>query len=435
MKSHITYDLSTATVAFASGKYEEALNECQKLIGADVKQVNVFSLAGNSCIMLEKLSEAEDFFNRAIELDNQNGDLYFYLGHSQYGQDKYADALSSYAKADQLGCSKENQQKLYYLMGVISQSQGKKEAALINYHKATDSDISSEDQRDIILNTIQLYMESDELPEAEKYAIQYKLLCPDEFACYQLLFQIYLAEEKFTDAQNILREATEYCQLEGDNKIKMLFDQVMLLCCLAENDDANKIKNFEQALNILNAINSISDLSDANKFEVIVSKAEIFIQLGRKKEALESIKEIASKPNSDDAEKMEYIERARLLLTEMLLENEEYEDARKYARMLNTSNNPTYKYQALYSEAYATKKLSKAQPEQKEAVNQLYERAIAYLRSYCASAPNDLLAFLYRAKAYADIGEYDKAREMCGVLPEEAQQMLEEYINNCQIDS
>ena len=435
MKSRVTYDLSSATVAFESENYEASLSECKKLIDAGVKQVDVYTLAGNACLMLDQLKESEKFFNSAIELDNKNGDLYFFLGHSQFGQEKYFDALSNYAKAEQFGVSKENQQKLYYLMGVISQSQGKKEAALINYRKATDSDISSEDHQDIILNSIQLYMESGELQEAEKYAVEYKLLCPNEFICYQLLFQIFLAEEKFSDAQNTLKEAAKYCQLEGANKIDLLFDQVMLHCCLAENDDENKQINFEQALKILDAIYSLSELSDAKKFEVNVTKAEIYNELGKKKEAFESVKKIATEPDSNDAEKMEYIERSRLILIEMLLENEEYEEARKYAQKLNSSKNPTYKYQAQYSEAYATKQLYKNQPDKKDTVHKLYERAIAYLRSFCASTPNDLVAFLYRAKAYADIGEYDKAREMCGVLPEEAQQMLEDYINNCQIDS
>ena len=423
--------LSNVAIAFSCEQYESALEQCKKIIKTDEHNIEAYVFAGNSCIMLDRLPEAESYFSKAIELNSSNGDLYFSLGHSQYGQKKYSEALRNYAKAEQYGCSEENRQKLYYLMGILCQAQGNDQAALINFEKSSNAAPTNANQKDIVLKTVQIYVEQGDMESAEEYAVQYKLLAPDEFKSYQLLFQIYLEAKKTDEAVAVLDEAEKNCPLSAQDEIDISFDRALVLCFKAENEPEHMAEHFESAIAQLEELEKGGALPLALQYETVITRAEIYIKLGKHEHAYSLISNVADASETDDEEANALIYRARLLAVEYLLSKEEYEKACEYSKLQQKSKDPAYQYHAYYSEAFATKMIARNSPELKEKADKLYEYAIAFLRSYSASVPGDILAFLYRAKAYADIGEYEKATELCGALPDEAQKEMKEYIKIC----
>ena len=59
-----------------------------------------------------------------------------------------------------------------------------------------------------------------------------------------------------------------------------------------------------------------------------------------------------------------------------------------------------------------------------------WEDLIAYYRKQMATHAGDFLALTYRIKANADIGQKEKAEELCSLLPVEAREELMRYLES-----
>lgn len=419
--------ISKAQMAFVNGQYDYCVELCRVALQLEPSSVVTYSLKGNSHLVLEQFMKAEKEFRKAVELDNKTGERYFDLGNSLFGQQRLSEAMECYACATQLGCGEEILKKIYYIMGVINQvSQNNYKEALLNYEKSDRLSGDNEDQADILLKRIQIYVEQKRFFDAENCAIQLKYLLPSEFQSYQLLFQLYLEQRKTREANEILDEAELNVELNQEITVEIGFDRAMLFCFLAEQTPEEKKAYYERALSKLDELDKSGMLSQKDKCEVLITSAEIYQKLEQYDMAVKLANVAAS---YTDDELIEYIERGRYILLECGDCLKDYFSVRKYAKLLKGSSNLFYRHHGYYSEAYAVKKLTEInQSFQKECIK-LYNLAIAYYRNCTVSSPGDFLAYLYRAKAYIDIGRFDKAEELGKLLPKDAQESLNEYIS------
>lgn len=420
--------MSKAQMAFVNAQYNYCIDLCCSAIEIEPSSVTPYSLKGNSHLVLNQFEMAENDFRRAIELDDKNGERYFDLGNSLFGQQRLSEALESYAAATQFGCREEILKKIYYIMGVINQvSQNNYKDALLNYEKSDKLPGDNTDQADILLKKIQIYVEQRDFFKAENCAIQLKYLLPSEFQSYQLLFQLYLEQKKTSEAKIILDEAEKNVDLDQEIKIEIGFDRAMLSCFLAEQTPEEKNKYYEQALKQLAALGKSGMLGKKDRCEVLITSSEIYLKLEKYDMAVKLSGVVAA---YTEDELKEYIERGRYILLECSDKKKDYLAVRKYAKLLKESKNLFYKHHGYYSEAYAVKKLTEINQSFQHECSELYNIAIAYYRNCTVASPGDFLAYLYRAKSYVDIGKYDKAEEIGKLLPEDAQKSLSEYISH-----
>ncbi len=419
--------ISKAQMAFTNAQYEYCIQLCQQSLQLEPSSVATYSLKGNSHLVLNQFEEAEKDFRNAAELDNKTGERFFDLGNSLFGQQRLSEALECYATASQLGCREDILKKIYYIMGVIKQvSQNDYQGALINYEKSDKIPGDNSDQADILLKKIQIYVEQNNFYDAENCAIQLKYLLPGEFQSYQLLFQLYLEQKKTYEANAILNEAEASVELTQEIKIEIGFDRAMLSCFLAEQTPEETTKYYEKALEQLAILDKSGMLSKKDRCEVMITSAEIYMKLGQYDMATRLANDVV---DYSDAALTEYIDRGHYILTECCDYQKDYFSVRKNAKLLKESENLFYRHHGYYSEAYATKKLSEINQSFGKECTELYNVAIAYYKNCTITSPGDFLAYLYRAKAYVDIGKYEKAEEIGKLLPEDAQKSLNEYIS------
>lgn len=419
--------ISQAQMAFTNAQYDYCIELCQAALQLESGSIAVYTLKGNSYLVMNHFKEAEREFRKAIELDNKTGERYFDLGNSLFGQQRLSEALVSYAAATQFGCREEILKKIYYIMGVINQvSQNNYKDALLNYEKSDKLPGDNADQADILLKKIQIYVEQRDFFKAENCAIQLKYLLPSEFQSYQLLFQLYLEQKKTHEAKKILDEAEKNVDITQEIKIEIGFDRAMLSCFLAEQSPEEKNKYYEQALKQLAALGKSGMLDQKDRCEVLITSAEIYLKLEKYDMAVKLASAVAA--YTEDA-LLEYIERGRYILLECGDRQKDYLTVRKYAKLLKDSENLFYKHHGYYSEAYAVKKLTEINQSFQRECSELYNIAIAYYRNCTVTSPGDFLAYLYRAKSYVDIGKYEKAEEIGKLLPDDARKSLNDYIS------
>ena len=105
--------LSQATQAYASGQYAVSQELCDKVTALYPDTTEAYALAGSCCLVREMFFAAEKYFRRSVSLDPENGERYFELANSLFGQQRNAEAMEAYATALQYGCRDEVMRKIH----------------------------------------------------------------------------------------------------------------------------------------------------------------------------------------------------------------------------------------------------------------------------------------------------------------------------------
>lgn len=410
--------LSNAKSAFAIGRYVYAISTCEKVLAVDTNNIEAMTIAGLSYIAIDKVDKAEGFFRRVVNAVPENGEFHFMLGNALFGQQRISEALQSYAKAERYGCSDESKKKLYYLMGLINQIQGQHKAALVNYKKSLAIQGVNVDQADILLKCTQLCVEAQNFEEAETYAIQIKLMKPESFKSYELLFQILLQQRKIDEAFAVLEDAEKSCP-EIDSANIALY-RALLHSVLAEIEQENSKEHYKDALNVLNSIDLAKQTTE-KQLDIILSKAELYLKQNDGVRAREHAEEATKFLYVDNL--AESFDKANFILVECLKNENKYDDAMPYAIKLKKSKNSFYRCHGLYTVAWLIKQQKGIDEARKP-----YAEAIAFYRTSTARNPADMIAFSYRIRSYSDIGQKEKARELCSILPEEMRKEMMKYV-------
>ncbi len=410
--------LTQAQTAVLVGQYDVAIELCVEALNIEPKNIQALSIAGLASLSLGNPDSAEMYCSIAIGVAPINGELHFMLGNALFGQQRISEALQSYAKAERYGCSDESKKKLYYLMGLINQIQGQPKAALINYKKSLTIQGINVDQADIFLKCTQLCVEAQNFDEAETYAVQIKLIKPEVFKSYELLFQILLQQRKIDEAFGVLEDAEKFCP-EIDSANIALY-RALLHSVLAEIEQENSEVHYKDALDVLHSID-LAKQTVEKQLDIILSKAELYLKqndIVRARELAEEATRILCIDNFSES-----FDKANFILVECLKIEKKYDDAMSYAVKLKESKNSFYRCHGLYTIAWLIK-----QQKGKDEARKPYAEAIAFYRTSTTQNPADMIAFSYRIRSYSDIGQKEKAQELCSILPQEMQKEMMKYI-------
>jgi len=133
--------------------------------------------------------------------------------------------------------------------------------------------------------------------------------------------------------------------------------------------------------------------------------------------------------SNDTAEKMAHGFRDRVyftLLTALLGKND-FENVGRCAVLLKNAENSGHSYFARYAEALAMNKLYGMTDETK----QKYTLTIAYFRSRAIADSGNSLAAVFRARMYAELGEFEKAEDLTRILNDTDKKNILKYIEHC----
>lgn len=405
-------------IAYSVGQFATSLDLCVETLRLDPNKIETLIYAGMSCIALNQAKQAEKYFRKATNLLPKNGELHFMLGNALFGQQRISEALQSYAKAECYGCSDESKKKLYYLIGLINQIQGQSKAALVNYKKSLAIQGANVDQVDIFLKCTQLCVEAQNFDEAETYAIQIKIIKPELFKSYELLFQILLQQRKIDEAFVVLEDAEKFCP-ENDSANIALY-RALLHSVLAEIEQENSKEHYKDALHILHSIDLTKQPAE-KQLDIILSKAELYLKQNDVVKARELAEEATRISYTDNLS--ESFDKANFILLECLKNENKFSDAMPYAVKLKKSENGFYCCHGVYTVAWLTR-----QQKGEEEAKKSYDEAIAFYRTRTARNPADMIALSYRIRSYSDVDQKEKARELCSVLPEEMRKELMRYV-------
>lgn len=411
-----------AITAFENGQYETTISYCEKARLNHRNQDDIFSLAGRCYLVLSKLQKAEEYFTTAIKFNGNNGQYYFDLANSLFGQERFSAAAENYLIAQQKGLNAESTKKMYYLLGLINQTQGNNASALMNYKKSESIPGTNMDLKDIWLQSMKIYMQNGELDEAEQYARKLKLLMPDEYKGYQLLFQILIQNGDFNKAGNILSEAEKVFNDNKELLVEIEFNKVLLSCVNAEADTGNSKIHYQKALTILDKLTKSNFIKEYDQFEAYLTMSEIYLKLENFDQAIKRIVLVGELDEMRDEKMKELIEKSYFLMVEAYKMKVDYEGMIAYSNKLITCENAYFRYHGYYYLAFASKKLNNN--------FLMYDAAIAYYKTCTMKQSEDYIAHLLRIKCYADIGKVAQAKEFSRILPEDMKRNALDYIEN-----
>ena len=151
-----------------------------------------------------------------------------------------------------------------------------------------------------------------------------------------------------------------------------------------------------------------------------------------------SAKDDVSEKEQSAADKLDQETKEKLIfnLVTCYLEKDSFEKVFRYAKMLKGSENSYYSYYGRYLEALSARRMSRMSAKRMgidaDKVKKLYGSAIAYFRRRIVENHTDAMASVFRARLYAEQGEYEKAKWVAGMLSEEDRNSVVTYIEQLQ---
>jgi len=203
-------------------------------------------------------------------------------------------------------------------MGLLNHVIGNSKDALLNFDKSDNLPGINEDQQDMLLNRIEIYVSQGELDLAVQCATQLKFLTPSEFQSYHLLFQLLLEQQKIVQAEGVLKEAAQFCSdMTANDHWDIGLDYALLY-----SFQAGTLKNAQEKERIYRkALSSLKNIqkglgndyapAPSKQCEVVISMAEIYVNLGDYQNAGRYCEQVA---NLQDSTLTNFIEEAHFLL-------------------------------------------------------------------------------------------------------------------------
>ena len=269
--------VAAGETAFASGDYKTALEYFRQAMQAAPNDVYALSRAGASAVAVNEYDEAKACFQKALDLEPENGDNAFNMGNVYFFRADLNHAVEQYARAEILGCSKPVKARLYYQLSLINMIQGNFESAIKNFEKFENSDDSKRalSEPKVIMEKLKLYMMAKDFARSAECAVQLIQMAPQELRGYIVYFNLLVGAKKLDEAEKILDEAEQYATMNDNGRLTLKVERISLYLLRAGFEPENAAELREQALEMIR--NNLSEAQEGSRAynQMLLSLAEV----------------------------------------------------------------------------------------------------------------------------------------------------------------
>lgn len=270
--------LANAETAFSNRRYNEALTWYKKVLEETPDDIYVLSRAGAICVPLGNFDEALTYFQRAKELDPQNGDNIFNYANACFFSRNNVAAFEGYVEAERVGCSEEITPRLYYQLALICSMRNDFESALVYFKKCEEADKAGNISLnpDLISEKLKIYMVNEDFENADKCAAELVAIKPTDFNNYMVYFSLLMSHKKYSMAEKVLDDAQKYAVITEENQAVLWLQQAVVYMAMAEENPTEKELYIQKAITVLGEHVNDPALSKERKIEFLLTFAEVY---------------------------------------------------------------------------------------------------------------------------------------------------------------
>lgn len=359
---------------YSVNKYEEAIAFYKKAEKSEPMYLQTYFNLAESYAMSDQYEEAKAALKKAELVDKKNGEIFFHLGNIALLQGNLEEGKFNFNKALSLDFK-----NIYIFMnlGSACADAGDFVGAINNFNKAIQMDKFFPEAW---FFKMKVYMSQNELKEALDIASSMMDLFPDKFEGYHYKFILLAQLGKENEAEDTLNLAIK--QFPDDPGF--ILDKIALLEKKGEYAEAEALldKAFFEA---------------PNSVEYAKIKVQLLLKQNKIEEATQAARSALETVHDDEL---------AILLANVLMAKEQYEVAIEFLnKIIEKKRKTKYYYSALYFHAVASKKNGYTSTD-------LFESALIELRTACLANQGNVDYFIFRALAYKEIKNYDRAYEM-----------------------
>ena len=270
MSEKIDQLLADSRLAFLNQQNGKALNLALEAIKLEPKNADAYKCAGNAYMSMERYDDAIRNYQAAVKNDPNNGNRHYDLGFAYATNSKTANAMSAFAKAEELGCVPENLMQLYHILGIICFDLGRYDDALINLSKSEQ--LLGVDM-DVLQRKAVIYGIKNDVRNGLHTANQMKLVAPSEYRGYQVAFKLLIQAKRLEAAERELTIAKKFAKIGMD----YYFDAITLEVERYGRDKDKK--HLEAALAYLAEALKTAQPTAAELIDTYINAAELNLQL------------------------------------------------------------------------------------------------------------------------------------------------------------
>lgn len=388
--SESTEYLNQARYFVGVENYKDALEYINKAILCDKLNKELYVQKSIILANLDQYEEGIDELKKALKIDKKYAEAYFHLGNLYLMSGNKICGIENYNKAIANGFSDS---QIFFNLGLMYEEDGNDEIALRNYSKAILKDPLRVDAR---VRKAKIYITHSKYHEALETLNELILADPDLYEGYHLKALLLADMDEMDAAMSVLDDAIQLFPKDP----AFLLDKINIYVMRQEQDKAKELigkleSNYEMEPNQKRHL----ELEKARLFALESDIDNIIVSLLKAKGYAKEIN-----TNDIDAE-------ATFLLVNCYLEKKDYQDAILCSKELIDSDELTYVIPSYYTLPYAY-----AQSGDVERANKEYKESISKLRAITLSNPEILDGYFFRALCHKEIGQYDKAIELCEYL-------------------
>lgn len=486
MDNNINHLLQDAELAVTNERYDMALELLEEAIALEPENLQALSRAGAISVALQDFDKAYTFFEKALQIDPDEGSNHFNMGNACFFRGEHARAFEYFTEADRIGCPDDVQMQLWYQMMILCSIRQDFNAALIYMQRVEDQDQSGRISLtpEFIKEKLKLHTLMQDLDGALKYAAQMAAVAPSDYNNYAVLCTLQMAREQYGAAELTLDRAERYAVLSQADEVALASQRAALFATVADKDPDNADEYHAMAIETLEPFLDREDLDVLLSRDVIVTLCDVYYKAGMYEQCIDRVETILDAVGDDlptaeeaasfvDLEDRVYelnerilnaqlhedrIAMARGTVAQVPVEEDEpaaaeddspelldaatrekllflllssqlaldrFADAHETALQLKDSENPYYDYYGRYVETMTCRYLDL----DRTALAKKYAETIAFFRSKIVQNHADALAAIFRARLYAEQGKYEKARQIARMLVEEDQRTIFDYID------
>lgn len=382
---------SQGKVLMGQEKYQQAIPYFDKAIEGDRMNIDIYLAKGVAHANMDHLDDAKECFEKALKINRKDGLACFHLGNVLILQGEKNKGIEQYNQAIAYGY---DDAQIYFTLALMYEEDGNDELALRNYNKALDKDPMRPDAR---VRKINILIRHNQPQEAMQAVDEMILACPDVFEGYHLRFLLLQAAGRLEEAADTLQGAMKLFPKD----VGFSMDMASLLLSRKEHD---------KAMNCLDEIEKNMEIDIIEQHDIAMQRAKICADRSDMEGTiryLEQVKKIALSQEHPTLDR-----EAVYLLMNCYLGSSDYEKVIENAQLLKKEEEAD----AFVTAAYYFEPFALHNQKKDDLAMPMYKEAVSFLRNVSLKDPSNIDSYVFRIMCLRDLKQLDKAMELADYL-------------------